>query len=314
MNTHVRWIFVWCLLGGFTVAAGLAQWNVTVVDGATIEAGKFSALAIDQFDLPHIAYRVENPDSLKYARLQGDTWLYEVPANAGGMGQFNAVALDGNDSAHIAHFDPGEGDLMHTWRIGGSTLDTESVDTIGTVGMECAIDLDSEENPVISYYNSSEDTIRLARLQPGIWIQTVDSGIDTGFTDVRVDASDVIHMVYSDYNTGSLKYARYDGDWTIETVDTGITGVAGALALNSSGFPHVVYVDSNTADIKYAVHDGSVWTVETAFTDATAMTKSIDMVLDAGNVPHVCFFSKVSTLVYANRVGGTWQGDGVDDD
>lgn len=313
--SYWKWLYLGVMLliiSGTPVFA--SDWDVAVLDGATGDAGKFTSLRIDSFDLPHIAYQVENPDSLKYTWLQGDTWLYEVPANAEGMGMFTSMVLEENDSAHIAHHDPVEADLMHTWRINGSTLDTESVDTAGPVGMYCAIDLDSEENPVISYNDGNDNSIRLARLQPGGWIQAIEFGIDPSFTDVSVGPMDVIHVVYSDYNTSSLKYARNDGTWNIETVDTGITGIDGSLVLDAAGLPHVVYVDTNTANINYAYHDGVSWIVETAFEDATAMTNCIDFVLDSNDVPHLCFYSKVETLVYANRIGGTWQGDGVDDD
>jgi len=303
-----------CLLTILVPLPAMASWQIDVVDGFTNDAGSFAKLKIDSSDMPHIAYRVENPDSLKYVYLQDDHWIYETPQNAAGAGVFISMALNHLDLPMIAHFDPVESNLMFTERTGGSNLDTVILDANGNTGYFTAIDLDADENPCICYYNSDTKTIITKQRNKGWLSYFPDSGVDPSALDIKKDISGVIHLAYNDFETRTMKYNHNSGaTWYPEIIDTNVDVSDCEIELDSNENIHIIYVETQTGDIRYAYRNGSSWVTETAVPAASAYNYSLSFLLDSTDVPHICFYSNAETLVYVNRKNGVWQGDAIDD-
>lgn len=303
------------ILSSLVATIGMAEWEKIVIDGLTGDAGRFACLKLDSYDLPHIAYGVEDPDSLKYAWLQGENWIYEVPEDSSGMGLYIDMELDRLDRANIAHFDPVDSRLMFTSRP-TSNLETEERDNNGYTGLYAAIALDSDEDPNIVYFRGDEYGIKVTRRHNGAWT-TYNVGVGFGVTtlDIAVDSSDTMHLTYNSEDNETLMHAMGDGvDWTFTALDTNVIVTESDIALDSNEMPHIMYMDSATTNLKYAYHDGSQWNSETAEVNGSAYLNCISFMLDDNDAPHVCYFSNEGTLVYLNKASGSWESEIIDDD
>ena len=134
--------------------------------------------------------------------------------------------------------------LSKTWNI-------ETVDSVGGVGTETYLALDSSGDPHISYLGGGG--LKYAAWDGSAWsIEMVDANVQ--YTSLALDSSGKPHISYRDGANCNLKYAAWDGSaWNIETIDSGgSVGEYTSLALDSSGNPHISYYDSYKGDLKYA--------------------------------------------------------------
>lgn len=104
----------------------------------------------------------------------------------------------------------------------GSEWQIETVDSLGDVGWDTSIALDDCGNPHISYYDSTEGTLKYAHWTGSAWhIEAVDDvgqggvGYIAWDTSIALDRLGYPHISYC-YSVapnadGTLKYARWDG-------------------------------------------------------------------------------------------------------
>ncbi len=85
-------------------AAAAGVWQIQVVDAAS-DAGRWTALALDSSDAPHISYQggITSP-ALRYARWTGTAWAVQTVDAQTGRGEGNALALDAAGRPHVAYF------------------------------------------------------------------------------------------------------------------------------------------------------------------------------------------------------------------
>ncbi|MGF1505934.1 MAG: hypothetical protein ACFB51_12510 [Anaerolineae bacterium] len=120
---------------------------------------------------------------------------------------------------------------------------TVVVDSTGNTGIYTSVALDADGIPVISYFNQSDNTLKLADCQTPACTEfetrTVpNTGSVTGYTSLELDASG--HPVITYWRSGSLGLAVCDdlicAAPTVRVVDdAGIVGANNALELNSAG-------------------------------------------------------------------------------
>ena len=90
-----------------------ATWMIYTLD-STGYVGFFSSIALDSSDHPHISYKDETNDDLKYARWTGTTWTVETIDSVGNVGWWPSIALDSSDRPHISYYiDTGLGNLKY---------------------------------------------------------------------------------------------------------------------------------------------------------------------------------------------------------
>jgi hypothetical protein len=190
-------------------------WHLTTVDSSANNVGKYSSLALDKNNRPHISYYDESNEDLKYAYMQtnGGWWFAPIDSVSGiDVGQYTSIALDDDDHPHISYYDAGNGDLKYAYGKNliddgqGWEWDISQVDEgwLGAdVGRYSSLALD-DGKPHISYYDSDNDDLMYAKkARDGYWL--------IGAVDTRV--------------------YKYSGD----------VGLYPSLALDSAGNPHVSY-------------------------------------------------------------------------
>jgi hypothetical protein len=252
------------------------------IDAEWKNVGKYSCMALDSNDYPHISYYDSTNDGtspnngpLKYVHWTGTAWDgldgTDGPDSLG-RGQYTSIAVDSNDRPHISYFDPDVAVKYLRWT--GSSWaglenasEADEVDTTTYGYWYTSIALDSNNNPHISYGSAN---LRYARWTGTKWaglanassVDSVDTEGSVGdYTSIAVDASDRPHISYHDATNHDLKYIRWTGStWDglddtpgPDSVDTaGDVGTFTSIALDAAGFPHISYCDTTNHDLKYA--------------------------------------------------------------
>jgi hypothetical protein len=91
----------------------------------------------------------------------------------------------------------------------GSSWSVQRIDSIGSVGFNPSIAVDSSNNPHISYYAFGATSLKYARWTGSQWIvQTVDSAGDVGlYSSIKILSSGYPVIAYYDATNGDVKYA-----------------------------------------------------------------------------------------------------------
>lgn len=134
------------------------------------------------------------------------------------------------------------------------------------VGLYPSIALDTEENPVISYYDATNSRLKFAswNRRENRWdLGVVDDSGDVGsFTSMIVLSNGTIFISYYDRTNGDLKIAKRIKDvWDVRVFDRGgpanyNVGKFGSLALSPDGNLCISYFDESNGDLMYSCWDG----------------------------------------------------------
>ena len=315
------------------------DWHIETVDSEG-DVGRWTSIAIDSNNYPHISYYDGTNRHLKYARYNGSDWEISTVDDSGYNGFYTSIALDSNDYPHISYFDLSNDNLKYA-RWTGSDWEIEILDSEGSAGMYTSIDLDSDDYPHISYAISTLPygiyNLRYARFDGSEWhIETVDTAGDVGYyTSIALDSNDRPHIsycdesgaLYSEYNTymhnynyymdRDLKYARFDGsEWHIEKVDSEeYVGRYSSIAIDSNDHPHISYYhDVTEFDLKYARFDGSEWQIEVVESGGW-VGKWTSIAMDSDDYPHISYMDYNNyDLKYARFDGSEWHIETVDEE
>ncbi|MCH7587861.1 MAG: hypothetical protein IIC78_07485 [Chloroflexi bacterium] len=141
-----------------------STWVVEVVDEDG-DVGRYSSLAFDAQDNPHITYYVRDTNSsgvVRYAWWDGSAWqmedidsLDDVRTGQTGARKITSLAIDGEGGIHVAYTDQSR--LVYARR-GDSGWATQEVEIPGdqTLGQLVELEMDAEGNPhLISFLVTS---------------------------------------------------------------------------------------------------------------------------------------------------------------
>jgi PKD repeat protein len=170
-------------------------------------------------------------------------------------------------------------------------------------GTYTSIDVDSANNPHISYYNRSKH-LTYATVSSGSWVTTtVDNNNLAGkYSSIAVDSSDNVHISYLE--NAQLKYTtNASGSWVKSTIDNNV-GSYGSIAVDSLYHLHVVY--SAQGDLKYATKKSGSW--KKSIIDNNGYTHSrTSIVIDQSDHVHIAYARENSkSLMYATNASGSW--------
>ena len=181
------------------------------------------------------------------------------------VGQYASMALDAKGVPIISYYSAEESTLKVAHCLDTSCKSVSSIETPDTssqVGQYTWIALDHSGNPVISYYDIANTSLKVlhcgnAACSTGNTIATADSSGTVGqHTSVTVDAKNFPIVSYYDATNGILKIlhcgnAACTSGNVIVTPDTATkNGSHSSIKLDSSGNPIVAYYNSVSKSLK----------------------------------------------------------------
>lgn len=252
-----------------------------------------------------------------------EPWVTSVVDSLPG-GSSLSIAVDENNYPHASYFGNETADVnSQLWlkyaRWDGSTWVKDSIEEVGRTTAETSIVLDSQGNPLISYYDFRARDLKLAHFDEGIqdWvIEAVDTTGDVGVTNsLRLDSNDLPHIAYWDETEQRVRYASFDGTgWNYSTVEdliceTTLPHRRVSLALDTNNTPHVSYHDcAILTRLKYAVQVSDTWATTLVESGVNSgLSSSIEV--DIQNRPHISYRSgnTAGGLMYAFYDGANWR-------
>ena len=237
------------------VVRAVTATEINVVDSFGI-VGAHTSLVLDSSGNPVISYYDSTNGDLKLVHCDDPncegTELSQTVDAAGIVGAHTSLVLDSSGNPVIAYTDTANRDLklVHCDDPNCAGVETpQTVDSADEVGLYTALILDSSGNPVISYYDNTNDDLKLVHCDDpncaGVETpQTVDSSGNVGVSSSLVlDSSGNPVISYS--GVGGLRLVHCDdpncaGVETPQLVDAN-GGTWTSLVLDSSGNPVISY-------------------------------------------------------------------------
>jgi hypothetical protein len=231
--------------------ANCAGANESIIKVETTgDVGDYSSLVLDGSGFPVISYFDRTNANLKLARCNdvncagGDDSL-SIVHETNFIGSYTSLVLDAAGFPVISYYEKDGGNLRiahcNDLNCTGGGENRQIIDSVGDVGQETMLRLDVNGYPVISYYDNTNDDLKLVYCN-----------------DVNCEGANE-HF---------------------ETLDsTGDVGSRNSLVLDSLGYPVVAYLDVTNADLKLAHCDSSCVPVPTTTLTVDPSTKNFGVVL-----------------------------------
>jgi len=252
--------------------------TITTVD-STDAVGKYSSIAIGADNNPVISYYDSTNGALKVTHCgnascsAGNTI---TTVDSPGVGTYTSIAIGADNNPVISYYDFSNGALKvaHCGNescSAGNTITT--VDSTGIEGTYTSIAIGTDNNPVISYYDSTNDDLKVAHCgnascSTGNTITTVDSIGDVGrYTSIAIGVDGNPVISYFDDPNGDLKMAHCGNEScsdrnSIRTVDIlGNVGLWSSIAIGADSTPKISYYDGTMGDLKVTDCIGIIYCV-----------------------------------------------------
>jgi hypothetical protein len=194
-----------------------SSWETEVVLETSTSIYYSNSLAIDDYDVPHLAY--SDNEGLNYAFFNGSAWETQV-IDASCEGSYASLDLDSQGNPCIAYVDQSyfwEPTLKYT-RWNGSSWIVQNVRELIAPTEDTSLALDSDDNPHISYTYAWDGSLTYTYWTGSEWTTfDVDTTGNIAYdTSIELDSVDNPHFSYFDMGMDDLRYACLD-----------ITGISG---------------------------------------------------------------------------------------
>jgi hypothetical protein len=211
-----------------------------------------------------------NRGGLERREWRDGAWASEVISPTVLANQHSSLAFSREGNPHVAYYQGDTGDLIHGQRVDGSWQFT-TVDQSGDVGLYPRLLLRNGDSPVIVYWDSSNNRLKVAERVNQNWlISAQQDGPPLNSESSRFDAAGFandggLFISYYDEANSDLRLARVlrrgsDWTWSDSLIGTneGDTGRASALAIGGNGL-YLALAYSHAGDGGSAVRYGWLW-------------------------------------------------------
>lgn len=267
--------------------------TITSVDTADIPTTYIVAIALDG-PSTHLALNLFDDDSI----LNADG----IPLGGAGINNGNAVSSVVTPTSASVTDTGTRFDVPHT-----NGIDVPQ-STDHKVGRYTSIVLTSDDVPIISYFDYTNQDLKLAVCDDtncnNPTISTIDATNDVGaFSSIALTTDGIPVIGYADTTDGSAKLAICNNaactSPTISTVDsTNVVGTYLDLALTSDNKPVMSYLDSTNYNLMLAICNNAACTSPTISTidnsdDLVGLNTSI--AVNSSNIPIISYHDATNT-------------------
>jgi len=238
---------------------------------STGDVGKYSSIAIVFDNNTVISYYDATNGDLRVIRCDtldcNSSATYAIVDSTGDVGQYSSIAIGTDNNPVISFLDATNKDLKvaHCGNPSCSSGNTFfTFPHIGDVGQYSSIAIGTDNNPVISFLDTTYGDLKVAHCgnpscSSGNTIYTVDSTGDVGqYSSIAIGTDGNPVISYYDFTNGDLKVVKCgnvecDSGNTIYTVDsTGVVGAFTSIAIGTDGNPIISYYEFSFRDLKVA--------------------------------------------------------------
>jgi hypothetical protein len=261
----------------------------TTID-STGQVGLFSSITVGLNGNPIISYYDNTLGDLKVAACNNPTCTTSTNTTidiAGDVGAWTSIAIGVNGNPIISYLDFGNVNLKIAAcnnptceALGGAPAATNTtIDSDSDVGWYSSIAIGTNGNPIISYYDETNNDLKIAACKNPTCIgetegdrsdrYTIDSNGDVGFvTSIAIGTNGNPIISYYDETNLNLKVAACNNPTcttsTNTTVDSaGDVGIHSAIAIGTNGNPIISHLDATNLDLKIAACNNPTCTTST---------------------------------------------------
>ena len=215
---------------------------------------------------------------------------------------WNGMRIDSSGNLHLSYWSWQTSGADDTWLkyalYNGTSWTTQTLQSIMNQNgptLHTSLDLDSGDNPHISYYDHKNDTLRYTYYNGTAWVDqtlTVDDSNDNGmYNSIALDSNDRPRISYRNHSSYDLELISWNGtNWNREVVDSsGNVGSWTSIAIDGSDLSKIAYYYDSGSDLRYASHDGASWSIRDI--DTSTKSSKISLDLDSSDRPRIGYQS-----------------------
>ena len=269
----------------------------------------------DDSGIIHVSYEGLEPNTVKYATLDGNTWNSQI-VYSGDTKFKTALTLDADQNPVISAM------TLYDQRLDAFFSDDgnwsqETVDQayppdyyFGRRIADMVVDSDETSHVFFQHQNQ----IFHAENSTGSWnTELVDENLTVGdINDVFLDENGLIHLIF--FSNGPYYAYGFTGSWTVEPITPGLDHFFTiALTVDGDGLPRIAGYDYRTGQL-YAIRktqfgDWQYHTVEAGLDSGNYASIAVD----STGQSHICYFEAGNAdLKYAVGIDDNWTVETVD--
>lgn len=299
------------------------MWLTEIVD-ISGDVGFYSSIAIDNDNVPAIAYYDHQYGNLKVITQEDGLWVRFTVDDSEDVGRYASLKYDTLGFMHVAYYDTALGNLKYAkqdelgWSI--QTLESD-----GNVGLDCSLAVDDDNHPHISFFDETNQVLKYTTFDGSQWsTDVVDDTLGSGHgSSIAVTPSGVIFISYFNSHDEFLYCAsQSDSEWFIDCIDDkSSVSASTSIDVDAKGKPHICYFDvpSTTDDwsLKYATETENGWVLDVIDPEVQYFWTEwgCSLCIDQFDRVHVGYYKWINwNLNYALKCDNTWLIETVDTD